>query len=95
MKREIYIFSDGKIKRKDNTILFETIEGKNIYSSERLIIFGFGKIDLNKSFLDFISQKNICLHFSTIMATIVGASILENISIWICNIKASRVLLRF
>ncbi|MGI6382014.1 MAG: type I-B CRISPR-associated endonuclease Cas1b, partial [Tissierellaceae bacterium] len=64
MKREIYIFSDGKIKRKDNTILFETIEGKKYIPVEEINnIWFFGEIDLNKSFLDFISQKNICLHF--------------------------------
>lgn len=64
MKREIYIFSDGKIKRKDNTILFKTIEGKKYIPVEEINnIWFFGEIDLNKSFLDFISQKNICLHF--------------------------------
>ena len=36
MKREIYIFSDGKIKRKDNTILFETIEGKKYIPVEEI-----------------------------------------------------------
>ncbi|NLM43429.1 MAG: type I-B CRISPR-associated endonuclease Cas1 [Clostridiales bacterium] len=64
MKREIYVFNNGEIKRKDNTILFETETGKKYIPVEEINnIWFFGEVTLNKSFLDFVSQKEICLHF--------------------------------
>lgn len=64
MKRDIYVFNDGEIRRKDNTILFETEAGKKYIPVEEINnIWIFGEVTLNKSFLDFVSQKEICLHF--------------------------------
>lgn len=64
MKKTIYIFNDGEIKRKDNTIYFETEEKKNFLPIEDINdIFIFGEVSLNKKFLDYISQKEIIIHF--------------------------------
>lgn len=64
MKKTIYIFNDGEIKRKDNTIYFETEEKRNFLPIEDISdIFIFGEVSLNKKFLDYISQKEIMLHF--------------------------------
>lgn len=64
MKREIYVFNDGEMRRKDNTLFFETEQGKKYIPVEEVNnIWFFGEITINKSFLDFISQKEICLHF--------------------------------
>lgn len=64
MKKTIYIFNDGEIKRKDNTIYFETDEKRNFLPIEDISdIFIFGEVSLNKRFLDYISQKEILLHF--------------------------------
>ncbi|SHI82165.1 type I-B CRISPR-associated endonuclease Cas1b [Lutispora thermophila] len=64
MKRDIYVFNDGEIRRKDNTILFETETGKKYIPVEEINnIWIFGEVTLNKTFLDFVSQKEICLHF--------------------------------
>ncbi|MBU5425329.1 type I-B CRISPR-associated endonuclease Cas1b [Tissierella pigra] len=64
MKREIYVFNDGEMKRKDNTLLFETEEGKKYIPVEEINnIWFFGEVTINKTFLDFVSQKEICLHF--------------------------------
>lgn len=65
MKKTLYIFSNGELKRKENTILFEYEDGKKKYVpvenvSEILI---FGEVALNKKLLDFLSQKEIMLHF--------------------------------
>lgn len=64
MKKDIYIFNDGDLKRKDNTVYFES-EGKKKYLpiEELNNIWVFGEINLNKKFLDFVSQKEICIHF--------------------------------
>ena len=64
MKREIYIFNNGELRRKDNTLLFETEEGKKYIPVEEINnVWVFGELTINKSLLDFISQKEICIHF--------------------------------
>jgi len=64
VKKNIYLFSDGEIKRKDNTFYFETEMGKKYLPVEDINdIFIFGEVTLNKRFLEFVSQKEICLHF--------------------------------
>lgn len=64
MKKTVYVFNDGEFKRKDNTVYFETEEGKKYLPVEDLKeIYVFGEVSLNKRFLEFISQKEIILHF--------------------------------
>ncbi len=64
MGRSLYIFSDGEIKRKGNTLYFET-EGKRKYipveNCKEILIFG--EVNFNKKFLEFISQEEIILHY--------------------------------
>lgn len=64
MKKSIYVFNDGEFKRKDNTLYFETEQGKKYLPVEDVsAIYIFGEITLNKRFLEFISQKEIIIHF--------------------------------
>ncbi len=64
MKKNRYLFSDGELKRKDNTIYFDTEAGRSFIPVEDTNdIYVFGEVTLNKKFLDFISQKGICIHF--------------------------------
>ncbi|GMG97467.1 type I-B CRISPR-associated endonuclease Cas1b [Tepidimicrobium xylanilyticum] len=64
MKKNIYIFTDGSLRRKDNTVAFESELGRKILPIEDISeIFIFGQVDLNKAFLDYMSQKEIILHF--------------------------------
>jgi len=64
MKKNIYIFNDGTLRRKDNTIAFESELGRKVLPIEDISeIFIFGEVDLNKAFLDYMSQKEIILHF--------------------------------
>ncbi len=64
MKKTIYVFNDGEFKRKDNTIFFETGEGKKYLPVEDVKeIVVFGEVSLNKRFLEFAAQKEIILHF--------------------------------
>ncbi|WP_027417994.1 type I-B CRISPR-associated endonuclease Cas1b [Aneurinibacillus terranovensis] len=63
MKKSIYIFTAGSISRKDNTLCFETEQGKKyIPVEDTKEIFLFGEVDFNKRMLEFISQKEILLH---------------------------------
>ena len=64
MKKTIYVFNDGEFKRKDNTLYFETETGKKYLPVEDIReIIVFGEINLNKRFLEFLTQKEIILHF--------------------------------
>ncbi len=64
MKKNIYVFNDGEFRRKDNTIYFETQKGKKHLPIEGINdIYVFGEVTLNKKFLDYMSQKEICIHF--------------------------------
>jgi len=60
----IYIFSNGELKRKDNTIYFEGEKGRKyipVESTSEIMIFG--EVDVNKRFLEFLTQAEIILHF--------------------------------
>jgi len=65
MKRAIYITSDGELKRKQNTIYFETSKGdkKYIPIENTNEIHIFGEVTINKKLIDFLSQKGILIHF--------------------------------
>lgn len=63
MGKDYYIFSSGRIKRKDNTVYFESSEGKKkglpIEDIERLHILG--EVDLNTKFLNYISRYSMLI----------------------------------
>lgn len=64
MRRSIYIFSNGELKRKENTLYFETEEGKKYIPVENTSeIFIFGEVTINKRLLEFISKNEIIVHF--------------------------------
>ncbi|HHX24739.1 MAG TPA: type I-B CRISPR-associated endonuclease Cas1, partial [Thermoanaerobacterales bacterium] len=64
MKKPIYIFSSGELKRKDNTIFFENEQGKKYIPVENTNeIYIFGEVDVNKRFLEFATQSEIIVHF--------------------------------
>ena len=65
MKKSIYIFSNGKLKRKDNTLFVELSDGSKKYIpiENTKEIFIFGEVTINKKFLDFASQNEIIIHY--------------------------------
>ena len=64
MKKDIYIFNDGDLRRKDNTFYFQSGETKKYLPIEELdSVWVFGEVTVNKKFLDFASQKGILIHF--------------------------------
>lgn len=64
MNKDIYIFSNGELRRKDNTLYFESSEGKKYLPVEEINnIWIFGDVNVNKRFLEFAAQKEIILHF--------------------------------
>lgn len=75
MKKNIYIFSSGQLKRKQNTLFFENKEGQKKYIpvEDTWEILIFGEVDINKKLLDFLSQKQIILHFFNYYGYYVGS----------------------
>jgi len=75
MSESIYIFSSGELKRKHNTVYFETSDGEQKYLPIENIrdIHFFGQVTLNKEFLEFVSQKNVILHFYNYYDYYVGS----------------------
>lgn len=64
MRRSLYITSSGELKRKQNTLYFETEEGRRYIPVENISeILIFGEVGLNKRFLEFLTQSGIILHF--------------------------------
>ncbi|MBC7196129.1 MAG: type I-B CRISPR-associated endonuclease Cas1 [Deferribacterales bacterium] len=74
MKKSIYIFSNGDLKRKENTLYFESQGGKKYIPVENIMeIFIFGEVTLNKRLLEFISKSNIVLHFFNHFGYYIGS----------------------
>lgn len=64
MKKTIFIFSTGELHRKDNTLSFETEDGRKYIPVEDTgEIMIFGEVTINKKLLEFLSQKEIMLHY--------------------------------
>lgn len=64
MKKTVYIFNDGELCRKDNTIYFDTPNGKKYLPVEdigEICIMGEGGV--TKKFLEFCTSNEITLHF--------------------------------
>ncbi|NPA80253.1 MAG: type I-B CRISPR-associated endonuclease Cas1 [Thermotogae bacterium] len=65
MKRVLYIFQSGWLRRKDNTLVLEDGEGnrRSIPVEAVSDINVFGEITLNTKLLNFLSHHHITLHF--------------------------------
>lgn len=64
MKKTLYIFQNGELHKKDNSLYFETEERRRFIPVEDTNdIYIFGEVDVTKKFLEFASQKEICLHY--------------------------------
>jgi len=64
LSRAYYIFSNGRIKRKENTVYLENENGekKAIPIEDIDVIHLFGEVDLNTKLLNFLSQQNKPIH---------------------------------
>ncbi len=65
MKKALYVFSNGSLRRKQNTLYLEREGQKPRYipvetTSE---IYLFGEVTVNKRVMEYLSQKEIILHF--------------------------------
>lgn len=74
MKKTIYIFSNGELKRQQNTLYFEGEKGRTYLPVENVAEFMiFGEVAINKKLLEFLSQQEIILHFFNYYGYYVGS----------------------
>lgn len=83
MPRPYYIFSNGRIKRSENTIQIENEKGekKSIPVEDTEYIHIFGEIDLNTKFINFISQHKIPVHFYNYYGFYTGSFIPREVNL--------------
>jgi CRISPR-associated protein Cas1 len=65
LKKTYYIFSSGTLKRRDNTIYFQSEDEQKHYIpiADTSDIVVFGEVDINKKFLELLSQQEVILHY--------------------------------
>ena len=74
MAKTLYLFSSGRLERKDNTLNWESEKGsKTIPIAVISDIKVFGEIDLNKRLLEFLDQNDIPIHFFNYYGYYVGS----------------------
>jgi CRISPR-associated protein Cas1 len=62
--KDYYIFKNGRISRKDNSVFLETQEGNiPIPINDIESLYLFGEIDLNTKAINFFAQNKIVVHF--------------------------------
>jgi len=66
--RNYYIFKSGRIKRKDNSVMFEFTENDEkqripIPVNDIDSVYIFGEMDINVKLINFFSRHNIMIHF--------------------------------
>lgn len=82
MARNYYIFKSGRIKRSQNTIFIEAEDGRKILPVNDIDqVFIFGEMDLNTSFINFISQNNIVIHFFNYYGYYTGSFVPREVNI--------------
>ena len=64
MKRNFYIFSNGRLHRQENTLFFTSESGeRKIVPIETVrSLYVFGEADFNVKLLDFLTQHEVMLH---------------------------------
>ncbi len=63
MKSSYYIFKNGRLKRKDNTVFFETEDDRKVLPINDIAdIYILGEVDFNTKALNFLGKNHICIH---------------------------------
>ncbi len=64
MKRNYYLFTNGRLKRKENTLWLETdAESKAIPVEDCEAVYAFAELDFNSKVMVFLAQQHIPVHF--------------------------------
>jgi len=73
MARTLYLFSSGRLERKDNTLHWVSDRGKKYIPITAISdIKVFGEIELNKRLLEFLDKNDIPVHFFNYYGYYIG-----------------------
>lgn len=73
MQKSLYLFANGRLRRKENTICVEGEEQTRYFPIENVRdIWVFGEVDLNKKILEFLHQNEVLVHFFDFHGNYVG-----------------------
>jgi CRISPR-associated protein Cas1 len=74
MSRTYYIFSSGRFRRQDNSLMLETSEGKQPVPIENVDhIYCFSDMDINSRLLELLAKNQVCLHFFNLYGHYTGS----------------------
>lgn len=74
MRRSVYIFSNGELKRKDNTLYVDTRKERKYIPVEKTSeIFIFGEVAINKRLIEFLTKSKIIVHFFNYYGYYIGS----------------------
>ena len=75
MKQSFYVYNNGDLKRKDNTLRFTSYEGqkRDIPIEKISDIYVMSEMSFNTSFINYISQYGITMHFFNYYNYYVGS----------------------
>jgi len=63
-KKNYYIISDGKLKRRENTLYFENEDGsKPIPINSIYAIYAMGSLSITSKAISLLSKEGVCIHF--------------------------------
>ncbi len=81
MQQSFYVYNNGDLKRKDNTLRFTSYDGeKRDIPIERISdIYVMSEMSFNTTFLSYISQYGIPIHFLIIIISIQEVFILKKV----------------
>ncbi len=73
MKRSLYFFNHGQLKREGNTLVFIGTKGKKALPVETIdSLYVFTELTFNKKLLEFLAQKKIPIHFFNYFEYYIG-----------------------
>lgn len=73
MKKDIFVFQNGMLARRDNTLMLEINDKKHyIPVTDVASVHFFGEVDVNKSLLEFATEHHILLHYYNYYGYYVG-----------------------
>ena len=75
MKQSFYVYNNGDLKRKDNTLRFTSYEGqkRDIPIEKISDIYVMSEMSFNTPFISYISQYGITMHFFNYYNYYVGS----------------------
>jgi CRISPR-associated protein Cas1 len=62
MAKNYYILSSGRLRREENTVYFENVNGKKaIPINDIYAIYAYGELDINTKLINYLAQTHLAI----------------------------------